>query len=111
MSEHIHALFEENSTFVVEQLQIILPFISHQWTRLLKQKCLRHVQIDDVSKECNENSEFGENFAQKLMEILNADNVSFDIYNKLVPRESAGTSKDDEKETTLDVHSFRFSRV
>ena len=93
-SEHIHNLFEENSTFVIEQLQILLPFVSHQWTRLLKQKCLKHVEIDDVSKEGNGNSEFGENFSAKLMQILNSENVSFDFYNKLVPRDSSGTSKD-----------------
>lgn len=93
ISEHISDLFEENSTFIIEQLQILLPFISHQWTRLLKQKFLKHIEIDDISKENNANSDFGQIFTQKLMQILNSSSVSFDVYNKLIPRDSSGTSE------------------
>lgn len=93
VAEHISHLFEENSTLIIEQLQILLPFISHQWTRLLKQKFVKHIDIEDIAKENNANSDFGQIFTQKLMQILHAQSVSFDIYNKLIPRDSSGTSE------------------
>jgi len=92
-SEHIHNLFEDNSNYTIQQLQIILPFISHQWTRLLKQKHLKHIEIDDLSKEINEENSFGNGFYQQLVKILNKETVNFDIYTKLIPRDSSGTSK------------------
>src|SRR5689334_11217811 len=92
-SDHIHNLFEDNSTFIIQDLQIILPFISQQWTRLLKQKHLKNIEIDDLSKEINEENSFGNQFYEQLVEILNKDTINFDIYTKLIPRDSSGTSK------------------
>ena len=92
-SEHIHNLFDDNSNYSIQQLQIILPMISHQWTRLLKQKHLKTVEIDDISKEVNEENSFGTGFYQQLAENLNKQTVNFDIYTKLIPRDNSGTSK------------------
>ena len=78
---------------IVQDLQFILPSISNQWTRLLKQKYVQHIQINDLSNEINEENSFGKIFYQQFVEILNRDTINFDIYNKLIPRESAGTSK------------------
>jgi hypothetical protein len=92
-SEHIHNLFEDNSNYTIQQLQIILPFISPQWTRLFKQKYLKNIEINDLSKEVNEDNSFGNEFYQRLAENLNKQTVNFDIYMKLIPRDSSGTSK------------------
>jgi hypothetical protein len=92
-SEHIHNLFEDNSNYTIQQLQIILPFISPQWTRLFKQKYLKNIEINDLSKEVNEDNSFGNEFYQRLTENLNKPTVNFDIYMKLIPRDSSGTSK------------------
>jgi hypothetical protein len=67
--------------------------ITHQWTRLLKQKHLKNIEIDDISKEVNEDNSFGNGFYQQLAENLNKQTVNFDIYTKLIPRDSSGTSK------------------
>ncbi|CAF3782004.1 unnamed protein product [Rotaria sp. Silwood1] len=95
-SDHFYNLFEDNSTYVIEDLQIILPFISHQWTRLLKQKYLKNIQIDDLTKEINEKNSFGNQFYERLIQILNKHTINFDIYNKLIPRDSSGTIAFDE---------------
>jgi hypothetical protein len=95
-SDHLHSLFDDSSTYIVQDLQIILPYISPQWTRLLKQRCLKNIQIDDLSKEINEDSTFGDRFYERFVQILNKDTVNFDIYTKLIPRESSGTSKNKE---------------
>ncbi|CAF3956830.1 unnamed protein product [Rotaria sordida] len=95
-SDHFSNLFEDNSTYIIEDLQIILPFISHQWIRLLKQKYLKNIQIDDLSKEINEENSFGNIFYERLIQILNKNTINFDIYNKLIPRDSSGTIAFDE---------------
>jgi hypothetical protein len=92
-SEHLQNLFEDNSTYIIQDLQIILPFISHQWTRLLKQKYIKNIEIDDLSKEINENNSFGNKFYEQLVQILTKNSINFDIYTKLIPRDSSGTSK------------------
>jgi hypothetical protein len=94
--ENFHNLFEENPSYLVQDLQIILPFISNQWIRLVNnylQKQLQNVQINDLSNEINEEILFGELFYERLYEVLNKDSVNFDFYNKLIPRDSSGTSK------------------
>jgi len=96
-SEHLQNLFEDNSTYIIQDLQIILPFISHQWTRLLKQKYIKNIEINDLSKEINENNSFGNEFYERLVQILTKDSINFDIYTKLIPRDSSGTSKNIKK--------------
>jgi hypothetical protein len=94
--ENFYSLFEENPSYLVQDLQIILPFISNQWIRLLNnylQKQLQNVQINDLSNEINDEISFGELFYERLYEVLNKDSVNFDFYKKLIPRESSGTSK------------------
>lgn len=78
---------------MIQDLQIILPFISHQWTRLLKQKYLKTIEINDLSKEINEENRFGTKFFEELREFLNQSSINFDIYSKLIPRDSSGSSK------------------
>ncbi|UJR13645.1 hypothetical protein I4U23_000657 [Adineta vaga] len=95
-SDHLHSLFEDNSTFVIQDLQIILPYGSPQWIRLLKQKQIKHIHIDDLSKEINEENTFGEGFYERFIEILTKDTINFDIYSKLIPRTSSGTIAFDE---------------
>ena len=94
--DHIHSLFVENSSFAVQDLHLILPLLSHLWTRLSTnylQKRLKHVQLDDCSAEVNEENTFGKKFYEGLIDILSKETVNFDIYTKLVPRDSSGTSK------------------
>ncbi|CAF1454047.1 unnamed protein product [Adineta steineri] len=95
-SDHLHNLLEDNSTYAIQDLQIILPYVSTQWTRLLKQKQLKNIQIDDVSNESQEKDLFGKQFYERLIQILTKDTINFDIYTKLIPRDSSGTIAFDE---------------
>jgi hypothetical protein len=61
--------------------------------RLSKQKHVKNIEIDDLSKEINEENSLGEQFYQRLVQVLNKNTINFDIYTKLIPRDSAGTSK------------------
>ncbi|CAM4785388.1 unnamed protein product [Rotaria magnacalcarata] len=95
-SDHLNNLFEDGGKYLTEDLQIILPFISHQWTKLLKQKCIKSIHIDDLSKVINNENSFGNEFYQRLNQVLYKDSIDFDIYNKLIPRDSSGTIAFDE---------------
>jgi len=95
-SENFSSLFEENPSYFVQDLQIILPFISNQWKQLANnylQKQLKNIQINDSSNDINQENIFGELFYDRLYAVLNKDSVNFDIYTKLIPRDSSGTSK------------------
>jgi len=94
--DNFHSLFDENSSYLIQDLQIILPFVSNQWIRLSNnylQKQLQNIQINDLSKKINEENSFGELFYDRLYEVLNKDSINFDIYTKLIPKDSSGTSK------------------
>ncbi len=96
-SENFSSLFEENPSYFVQDLQIILPFISNQWKQLANnylQKQLKNIQINDLSNDINQENIFGELFYDRLYAVLNKDSVNFDIYTKLIPRDSSGTSKE-----------------
>jgi len=54
---------------------------------------LQNVRINDLSTDINEENSFGQRFYERLIQILNNDLVDFDIYTKLIPRDSSGTSK------------------
>ncbi|CAF3466823.1 unnamed protein product [Rotaria socialis] len=95
-SDHLNNLFEDGGKYLTEDLQIILPFISHQWTKLLKQKCVKNIHIDDLSKEINNENSFGNEFYQRLNQVLYKDSIDFDIYHKLISRDSSGTIAFDE---------------
>lgn len=94
--ENFYSLFEENPSYFVEDLRIILPFVSNAWLKLFN-NCLKNqlqnVDISDLSDEINENNIFGELFYEKLIQILTNDSINFDINSKLVPRNNAGTSE------------------
>ncbi len=95
-SENFHSLFEENPSYLVQDLQIILPFISNQWKQLTNdylQKQLKNIQINDLSNEINGENSFGELFYDRLYDVLNKDSINFDIYTKLISRDHSGTSK------------------
>lgn len=91
-AEHLHALLEDNSIYVIQDLQIVLPNVAPHWARLSKQKKLKNIQVDDLSKEADEQKIFGERFYERLVQVLTKDTANFDIYSKLVPRDSSGTS-------------------
>jgi hypothetical protein len=94
--DNFYSLFEDNPSSVIQDLQIILPFVSNQWIRLSNnylQKHLHNVQMNDLSHERNKENAFGELFYERLYEVLNKDSINFDIYKKLIPRENSGTSK------------------
>ncbi len=95
-SENFRSLFEENPSYFVQDLHIILPLISNQWKQLANdylEKQLKNIQINDSSNEINETNAFGELFYERLYGVLNKASVNFDIYAKLIPRNSSGTSK------------------
>jgi hypothetical protein len=95
-SENFHSLFEENPTFLLQDLQIVLPLVSKQWSKIVNnylQKQLEHVEINDLSHSINQENVFGERFYERLIQSLRNDAVNFDVYSKLTPRDSSGTSK------------------
>ncbi|CAF0725790.1 unnamed protein product [Adineta steineri] len=95
-SENFHSLFEENTSYVIQDLEISLPYVSNQWMKLSTnylQKQLENVQIYDLSNEINEENSFGQRFYERLLHVLNND---FDIYSKLIPRNNSGTIAFDE---------------
>ena len=53
---------------------------------------MKHVQLLDLSTDLEQENNFGEGFSQRLGEILSQDTTDFDIYRKLIPRDSAGAS-------------------
>ncbi len=94
--ENFSSLFEENPSYLVQDLQLMLPFVSNQWMQCANhslQKHLENVRIDDLSNEGNQENAFGELFYDRLCEVLSHDSTSFDIYTKLIPRDNSGTSK------------------
>ncbi len=54
---------------------------------------MQNVRINDLSTEINQENSFGQRFYERLIQILNNDLVDFDIYTKLIPKDSSGTSK------------------
>ncbi|CAF4346061.1 unnamed protein product, partial [Adineta steineri] len=95
-TENFHSLFEENTSYVIQDLEISLPYVSNQWMKLSTnylQKQLENVQIYDLSNEINEENSFGQRFYERLLHVLNND---FDIYSKLIPRNNSGTIAFDE---------------
>ncbi|CAF0751034.1 unnamed protein product [Rotaria sordida] len=97
--DNFYSLFEENSSYVVQDLQIILPFISNQWIKLANnylEKKLKKIQINTLSDEIDQENSFGQIFYERLIQILTKDSVNFDIYTKLIPRDNSGTIAFDE---------------
>ncbi|CAF2710465.1 unnamed protein product [Rotaria sp. Silwood2] len=95
----VYSLFEENSSYLVQDLQMILPFVSNQWTKLSNnylEKKLKNIQINDLSGKIDEENSFGQVFYEKFSQILTKDSVNFDIYTKLLPRDNSGTIAFDE---------------
>ena len=93
---HFSRLFPSDGSTRVEGLQLILPFASSAWKKLIQDqlpKSVRYAQITDASGEIDEENRFGEIFYQKLCSILHDDTVNFDIHTKLIPRDSSGTSE------------------
>ncbi|CAF3324183.1 unnamed protein product [Rotaria sp. Silwood1] len=92
--DHFYSLFEDNSSYLVQDLQIILPFVSNQWIKLSNnylEKKLKYVQIDDLSGNINQENSFGQVFYERLIQTLTKDSTNFDIYTKLIPRDNSGT--------------------
>ena len=87
---------EENCSYVIQDLEIILPFVSNQWIKLLtnylKNK-LENIQIHDISSEINLDNSFGKLFYERLIQILTKNSINFNIDTKLISRDRSGTSK------------------
>ena len=96
-SNDFSRLFPSDGSTLVEGLQLILPFASSAWKKLLHDqlpKSIRYAQITDASGDIDEENRFGEIFYQKLCSILQDDTVNFHIHTKLIPRDSSGTSEE-----------------
>lgn len=80
---------------MLQDLQLVLPLVSSQWSKLTHhlQKHVEYVRIHDVFHPIEEESSFGQRFYERLMSVLQDESVNFDIYGKLPPRDSSGTSK------------------
>lgn len=107
--ENLQSLFEDNPSYLVQDLRILIPSMSEQWKRLGKnylEKQLKHVQIDDLSNEIHEDDFFGSLFFEQFYEIFHQDSVNFDIYAKLIPRDNSGTSNRIFVENSIDLRSF-----
>ena len=93
---HVCRLFEEQNSFAVRELHLTLPFVSSQWKSVARDQLSKHlqkVQISDLLMEAYTPGTFGEIFYDKLSQALNKDTVDFDIYSKLVAKDTSGTSK------------------
>lgn len=98
--ENLGNIFEENPSYLIRNLQLVLPLITNQWNRLAKNflpKYIANVQLNDLSNEQVAEEFFGDIFYDTLAEVLYRNSVSFDIPTKLIPRENAGTSKKNKK--------------
>jgi len=94
--ENLGNIFEENPSYLIRNLQIVLPLITNQWNRLAKNflpKYIENIQLNDLSNEQVAEEFFGDVFYDTLAEVLYRHSVNFDIPTKLVPRDNAGTSK------------------
>ena len=94
--EHISRLFEEQNSFVVRELRLTLPFVSSQWKSFARDHLSKHlqkVQISDLLMEAYTPGTFGEIFYDNLSQGLNKDTVDFDIYSKLLAKDTSGTSR------------------
>ena len=95
-SEHLSSLLQSHESYQLENLHLILPFISTQWKKLFEDqlsKSLQRAQINNGSAQVNDDNEFGEVFYEKISGILQDKKVNFDIDTKLIPKDSSGTSE------------------
>lgn len=93
--DNLFNLFDEYSSFLVQDLQLILPYISNQWQKLATQYSshhLKNIEINDLSDNIKSNHVFGKLFYDRFVHFLNRNSNNFDIYSKLTPRDSSGTS-------------------
>ena len=95
-AENFSSLFREDREYVLENLQIVLPFVSNQWMKLANnylQKYVEHIEIHDLTNEVVANSSFGHRLYERLVQVIRNDSSHFDIYSKLVSGNNSGTSK------------------
>ncbi|CAF1224769.1 unnamed protein product [Rotaria magnacalcarata] len=97
--DNFYSVFEDQPSYVIQDLQLLLPFVSNQWTKLSSSylaKKLDNIQINDLSDEIDQDNLFGRLFYERLIQLLTKDSINFDIYTKLIPRDSSGTIAFDE---------------
>jgi hypothetical protein len=95
-SNHLSRLLADRSTVCVQDLHLILPFVSSQWATLFREQLnvdLQHAQVDDVSNRNGSVEHFGDRFYETLIACQTCESVDFDIYNKLIAKDSSGTSE------------------
>ena len=94
---HFYGLFNNNVSYRMRDLHVILPFVSDQWGKVLRsqlEKYLPRVQIIDASLDVQRENRFGTIFYERLNRCLNDEAVNFDISAKLIPKDTSGTSKE-----------------
>ena len=107
--DDLYSLFDENPSYLIQDLQIILPFVSNEWTKLSNNflnKQVENIQINDLSGGSNQDGSFGQLFYERLVQCLNKESVNFDIYTKLIPRDSSGTSKKRFEELNINLKIY-----
>ncbi|CAF0750388.1 unnamed protein product [Adineta ricciae] len=98
-AENFSSLFQEDRDYVLENLQIVLPFVSNQWMKLANnylKKHVEHVEIHDLTNEVVANNSFGHRLYERLVQVIRNDSNHFDIYSKLVSGNNSGTIAFDE---------------
>ena len=94
--EHVSRLFEEQNSFVVRELHMTFPFVSSQWKSFARDHLSKHLQkvhMSDLLMEAYTPGTFGEIFYENLSQVLDKDMVDFDIYSKLLAKDTSGTSR------------------
>ncbi|CAM4891389.1 unnamed protein product [Rotaria socialis] len=97
--DNFYSVFEDQSSYAIQDLQLLLPFVSNQWAKLSSSylaKKLLNIQINDLSDEIDQDNSFGHLFYERLVQLLTKDSINFDIYMKLIPRDNSGTIAFDE---------------
>ena len=95
-ADHFHRLFDKDFPLMTRHLHLSLPFVSLQWLKFSSHFCQKHfesISMDDLSMEINNDQPFGEVFYQNFVDKVRRSTVHIDIYDKLIPRDRAGTSE------------------
>lgn len=86
--------------FRIENLQVVLPFVTNNWKQI--EKLVKNFTLSVPSTETKKENMFGEIFYEKLVRRLTEKNISFEVHEKLVPRQSSGSSS---FKISFEVHS------
>ncbi|CAF0777232.1 unnamed protein product [Didymodactylos carnosus] len=89
---------EEVNGWSVNELQLMMPYVSQQWAKFSTNYLQKHIQtvsIEELSSKTKDSTgDFGENFYSKFSSIYTQ--IDLDLYSKMVPSTSSGTLALDE---------------